>query len=812
MEASERFTAQARARLKDEIEKAGGNEVFAACRLDEDGLVRDLIIAARGNKSAVPALAPYLEKGDALVHNHPSGTLEPSDADMAVASRVGDTGVGFYIVDNELSEVYVVAEAVLRRNVVPLDADSLAGLIEEGGPLAARIKGYESRKSQVDLLKLVAKAFNQNAICAAEAGTGVGKSFAYLLPAMTWASKNKERVVISTATINLQEQLLSKDIPAVNALFKKQVKAVLVKGRANYLCRMRLKEALDEEGLFADAEESELHKIALWADVSPSGSKSDLPFMPEDGTWARICSEADFCLNMKCAHRDACFVIAMRREAADSQVLVTNHHLLFSDLSARLSGAGYENTAVLPPFSRIVIDEAHNIEGNATSYFSYSLNRFSVFKQLGRLFREKGGHRYGCAVSLQRSGKIPAKLFGKLPERIAGLRQAVSDSDAMALDLLGEEPSFRITETTGKVRKSIFDPLSALERAVQGLLQTLQEITDAAPEELSDDLSLFETKIIMIRLAETVSICSMFLNWESSPDRVFWLSRERTAARDLYACFNATPLNVSGMMQEAVYAPFQTVACVSATLTVGQRFNFWESRVGISGFEDKEILRGVFPSPFPFKTNVLLCVPRDAPAPDDPAYHAFVSKSVRSILELSGGHGLVLFTSYEALRRCYEEVRPALEAIGVTSFKQGDDERSRLMEHFKADSSSVLFATDSFWEGIDAPGDTLQVVIIAKLPFKVPTDAVQKARAEAIEKAGGNSFMDMSLPEAVMKLKQGFGRLMRRSDDRGCVAILDSRLVTKRYGGLFLDSLPDARRSIKPLAGILEDLESFLYG
>lgn len=811
MEASERFSAEARRELREEIAKAGGNEVFAACRLDDEGLVVGVIIVARGSKSAVPALAPYLEKGDVLVHNHPSGSLEPSDADLAVASRVGDTGIGSYIVDNELSNVYVVAEPVARRRMELLDPDELAGMLSPGGALARRIKGFESRESQAGLARLVARAFNEEAICAAEAGTGVGKSFAYLLPAMTWAQKNKERVVVSTATINLQEQLLSKDIPAVNALFKKPVKAVLVKGRANYLCRTRLREALDEDALMAQDEDSELFKIALWADASKTGAKSDLPFMPEEGTWSRVCSEADFCLNMKCAYRDGCFVIAMKREAADAPVLVTNHHLLFSDLAARMGGAGYENTAVLPPFSRIVIDEAHNVEANATDYFSYELNRFSVQKQLSRLYRERAGRRAGCAASLQASGKLPAGLFRPLSERIRAAREAVLAADESAQALLGDAATFRIVDSGPLTLEKVLSPLAALERALQSLLECLQDLVESAPEDMGDDVALFEMKVIMRRLADSGSVCSMFSGWKNSPDRVFWLSRERTAAKDVFVSFIATPLNVSSMMQEAVYLPFRTVVCVSATLTVGQRFDFWESRIGLRGFEDKNVLRGVFPSPFPFSTNVMLGVPADAPAPDSPGYPAFVARAVRSVLELSGGHGLVLFTSYDALKRCYEEVRPALNAIGVACFKQGDDERSRLMEHFKSDSSSVLFATDSFWEGIDAPGDTLQVVIIAKLPFKVPTDAVQKARAEAIERAGGNSFMDMSLPEAVTKLKQGFGRLMRRSDDSGCVVILDSRLVAKRYGQLFLDSLPPAKRSIKPLEELLNDLEGFLF-
>jgi ATP-dependent DNA helicase DinG len=812
MEASERFIEAARAKLRAEIAKAGGNEVFAVCKLDENGLVAEVTVAARGNRGSVPALASYIEKGDVLVHNHPSGLLEPSDADISVAGRMGELGSGSYIVDNEVEEVYVVAEPVTLRQLEQIDPGQLASILEDDGPLARKLPTYESRPPQIALLKLIARAFNDDAVCAAEAGTGVGKSFAYLIPALWWASKNRERVIVSTATINLQEQLMSKDIPAVNALFREPVKACLMKGRSNYLCHTRLREAMDEDGLFAALDDSELGKIAAWAETTGVGTKSDLSFMPEESTWSRVCSEADFCLNMKCPHRAKCFVLAMKKEAADSQVLVVNHHLLFSDLQARLSGAGWENTAVLPPFNRLIIDEAHNVENNATSYFSFELTRFQIFKQLSRLHRDRGGRRYGAAVLLQNLvKKADKKLFEEIPAKVAFVREFMAAADAQALSLLQEEQTFRITADSEEVRAAILEPLAQLEKRVQVLLAGLQDCLDAVPEDKLDDLSAYETRVIMRRLESSALVCSMFARWDDSPDQVFWLSREKSSSNDAFASFHVTPVNISRTMVEAVYEPCATVVCTSATLTVANRFDYWKSRVGLSLFTERPLLEGVFPSPFPYKTNVMLAVPTDAPNPDQAGYAEFAIDAVKKILRLSGGHGLVLYTSYQAMRQAHEEVKPFLEADGIACFKQGDDDRSRLLDKFKTDSSSVLFATDSFWEGVDAPGDTLQVVIIAKLPFKVPTDAVQKARAEAIERDGGNSFMDMSLPTAVMKLKQGFGRLMRRSDDHGAVVILDSRIHTKRYGSIFVSSLPETKKSFKPLAGILDDLESFLF-
>jgi ATP-dependent DNA helicase DinG len=387
----------------------------------------------------------------------------------------------------------------------------------------------------------------------------------------------------------------------------------------------------------------------------------------------------------------------------------------------------------------------------------------------------------------------------------------MAEADEKALAYMGGEASYRITRLDDALKDSVFLPLRALEKAVQSLLEVLQDVLEAVTEDQADDIAVYETKAVMRRLASAGSLCALFGRWDENPEQVFWLSRDRTSSKEFFVTFYSTPVNISGMMREAVYAPYSSVLCTSATLTVGERFDYWESRVGLLEGLERPLLSGIFPSPFPYKTRVVLAVPTDAPMPDQEGYQSFVNKAIKSILELSGGHALCLFTNYESLRAAYEEVRPAMNAIGVACLRQGDDDRSRILSTFKTDASSVLFATDSFWEGVDAPGDACRLVVIAKLPFRVPTDPVQKARAEAIERAGGNSFMDMSLPDAAMRLKQGFGRLMRRSTDSGAVVILDSRVVKKRYGELFLRTLPETKRSIKELSGILSDLEAFLY-
>ncbi len=809
MLASERFTDEAALRLREAIAEAGGNEVFAAGRLDEAGLVAQVELAARGGAAAVPALAGFLDRGDVLIHNHPSGRLDPSDADLSVASRAGERGVGSYIVDNELTQVYVVAEPVRQRPLIALDEDQLAGALEAGGKLAAKLPGYEARDSQLALVRSITRAFNEGYVLAAEAGTGVGKSFAYLLPALAWAARNQERVVVSTATINLQRQLMDKDIPRVAAIFKKPLKAALVKGRGNYLCVNRLREALDEEGLFA-GEDHPLRRLEAWSLETKTGDRADLSFWPEEGQWSRVCSEADECLNLRCPHRESCFVLLAKREAADADLLVANHHILFSDLAARKNGAGYEAAAVLPPFNAIVFDEAHAIESSATSFFSEELTKFDVLKQLGRLYRERRGRKFGLITRLQNIKNLPAEVLKGFPAASDAVRAAIEKLDFAALGVLSDAPNYRLTPGTADSWERAMDgPLSELERSIRALSELLKDALDAVPEESAEDQAVREAELALTRLSGLAGVCSRFRAWREAEGEVYWADKKRTAQGESFAELVITPLDIASLMDEAVFDPYRTVCCVSATLSVGGSFTFWKRRVGLDRSEQRALCEE-YPSPFPFERNALLCAPSDAPDPSDPTWQAWLNEAVAELLRASRGRALVLFTSYATLRAAWEAVKPRLDELGIGAFRQGDDERSRLLKNFLDDTASVLFATDSFWEGVDAPGDTLKLVIMCKLPFRVPTDPVQMARAEAVEARGGNAFMDLSLPEAVIRFKQGFGRLIRHSEDSGAVVVLDARVLKKRYGSLFIQSLPRTKTCFAPMRELVKAVEDFL--
>jgi ATP-dependent DNA helicase DinG len=848
--AAKRFCEKAIEKLKAEIEEAGGNEVFALGFFGGDNtaepdssdskqtnrFITRIEVSARGNEGAVPAVQDRLASADVLIHNHPSGFLTPSDNDLAIACRAAEAGVGCYIVDNHVENVYVVAEPVKRRKVSRLNPKTISASLEPGGAISRRLPSYEIRESQLELMRLIIRGFNDDALVAAEAGTGVGKSFAYLLPALSYAVANDERIVISTATITLQEQLYGKDIPLVTAGLGKKIKTVLVKGRGNYLCRRRLDDALREIYLF-DEERGQLEDIARWAETTATGSVSDLSFLPADGLWSRVCSEADTCMNMRCPERERCFVMLLRREASDARVLVVNHHLLFADLAARHEGAGYSGAVVLPPYSRIIIDEAHKTEEAATSFFSQEFSRLGIYRQLGRLYRKRRGTKSGLLLRLVSllPGKAEDNIDDRVEEAIETIRGAVDNLDETALALCGDEGVFRLTPQRERIVKDgLLVEFAALRKQLNSLAGLVRGLLEEVPEESGDDNAVWEVRAVLRRLDTVGTVCTCFIEYMEKSDEVMWMEKRAGSRGDApWVVFNVTPIDVAPSLKDALFEPSKTVVCVSATLTSGNSrrtsrggdsaedspednsgkssFDYWEKTCGLNLVSEREVLTGIFPSPFPYQSRVLLAAPSDAPLPNDGEYGVFVGNAVTALTEASGGSALVLFTSYKALRSAYEAARPGLEKQGIRLLRQGDDDRNRLLASFLSDENSVLFATDSFWEGVDAPGDTLRLVILCRLPFRSPNDPVFQARCDALKSRGGSAFMELSLPEAVMKFKQGFGRLMRRSSDHGVVVVLDGRLLRMNYGEIFLRSLPETKTCFASLENILRSMEGFLF-
>jgi ATP-dependent DNA helicase DinG len=812
MKSGERLSPEVIIKMRAEIIDAEGQEVLFTGHLSENGLVASIEAVARGNDTAAPAVYPFMMESDAVIHNHPSGVLKPSSADLQIASSLGNSGIGFFIVNNEVTRIYCVSEAVVNRKSEKLVLEDVCNFLLPGGELSQAIENYETRDSQVQMTEGVVDAFNENLINITEAGTGVGKSFAYLVPAIKWCSTNNERIIISTATINLQQQLVEKDIPLITGLMSgnNKVKSILVKGRGNYVCLRRLHDVVEENSLFQE-DNSTLKAISDWAASSPSGSKSDLSFVPEHSIWSSVCSESDSCMGLRCAYRDKCFILKLKKEAASANILVVNHHLLFSDLAMRMNGAGYTGTAVLPPFSKVVFDEAHTIENSATSFFSENYNKFILFRHTGRIFSRRRSRNTGLTIVLQKMMPHPED-FKDIPVLVSSVRIAADNLDTNTTYLMNGEYSLRLTENTST---ELLDPvLESIRDLHIKMIKFITYISDGAEilfSEEEENSDVFELKVAVQRLKNLASVLNGFLDYLTKDNNIFWVESKKTSKGEVFYSYSNTPLDISDMMQKAVYEPLETAIFTSATLTVQKKFNFWKGRIGLNKVHPDRLREFVLSSPFQFNKRVMLGIPSDAPDPASSEYQDFVSGFIVDALEISEGSALVLFTSYSMLNNTYKELEPLLTRQGISVMKQGSLDRSRLLNKFNSDISSVLFATDSFWEGVDAPGETLKLVIICKLPFRVPTDPIIKARIEAIEKNGGNAFMDLSLPEAAMKLKQGFGRLMRRKTDHGIVLILDPRIIRKSYGSILSGSLPETAKSISSSKVVLEDMENFLY-
>ncbi len=704
-------------------------------------------------------------------------------------------------------------EKVEYKKVDGLEAGNY---ISEGGSLSKISESFEERPVQVELLKKIVEAFNESKIAVFEAGTGVGKSYSYLIPSALWALTNHEKVVVSTGTINLQQQLCEKDIPAVEKIVGKKFKYVLMKGRQNYVCIRRLNDAVSILDLF-EGESDEIKKIAEWAQTSPSGSRSDMTFMPSENVWSKVNSESDACMGKKCPFFGDCFVMKVRKEAATANLIVVNHHLLFADIESRLSGAGYDDAAVLPPYHHIIFDEAHGIENAATSFFSESLNRFKLNKLINQMYRKRKNSEYGhlCSLAVLSSNEERAQDAFDLTNKI---KLALTNVEIAAKDLLANEYTKRLYDGSARDFGPLLVAIGELSRSLGSFTGIIREVMDGIDEDDRDAPCYWESKVILRHLESYVILLKNFSVWDEKRDDVFWIQKKRLPAdmvRDgsdaEYVTLTQTPLDISHLMNDGVFEQMASVICTSATLKSGHDFSYWMRRTGLALAGEERILKGEFPSPFPYNKNMLFAVPNDAPTPDNIQFQQWVEMALPRLIQAAAGRTLVLFTSYESLKSAHRNTLASMRSFPGRIMKQGDDDNGKLLEAFKKEKESVLFATDSFWQGVDIPGESLSQVIIVKLPFTVPNDPVFVARAEAIEKRGGSSFMELSVPEAVIKYRQGIGRLIRRSDDKGVVVVLDRRIYEKRYGSIFVASMPECKKMYEPLSEICKRINSFIF-
>ena len=802
------FSNHAIQQLQAAISEADGNEVFFLGRTDEARLVVDVEPLARGNRDAVPAIMIAASFGDVVIHNHPSGQLTPSQADIEIASLLGNQGIGFYIVDNLGERCNQVVSPFARKKVERLSYPEITRFYAPDGVLSAALPGYEHRPEQTKMALTLAEAFNEERVAVVEAGTGTGKSLAYLLPAALWSVRNKERVVISTNTINLQEQLIQKDIPFLQQHAEIKFRAVLVKGRGNYLCLRKLQANASDASLFKDDTARELDAIVAWSKKTEDGCRGDLSFIPKDEVWEELNCEADQCGRVKCPDYARCFFYKARREAAGADLLVVNHALLLADLSVRQE-TGYDSTAILPPFSRLVFDEGHHLEDVATSFLSSQVSRLGLVKLLGKLQHPRKAHRGILPqLSSQLSAAVPDSqddLYLEIAEVLEGRlipkRVAVHDAVTRGMDAIGEalgqrlktgasEQKLRLTpdvygsplwpEVMLQVERMCKE-LSDYAGAIQAFFKGCDKLSDKVLERLSGPLT--DLRGVKGRIESTVEALRFFTSRE--PDFCRWFELRKGPMVKL-CC---SPLEVAESIKKAILDRFKTVVITSATLAIGEKFDFLKRRTGIDLLLKERVSELLLPSPFDYARQAFVGVPADMPEPTSPLFEARLCSHLLKALKISRGRAFVLFTSYDLLTRVANRLDDPLKAAGLAPMRQGETNRHMLLSRFKSTENPVLFGTDSFWEGVDVQGKGLELVVITRLPFRVPTEPILEARSEHISALGGDPFMSYTVPQAVIKFKQGFGRLIRSREDRGAVLILDSRVLTKNYGKIFLTAL-----------------------
>ncbi|PRX33617.1 ATP-dependent DNA helicase DinG [Orenia metallireducens] len=669
-----------------------------------------------------------------------------------------------------------------------------------GNRLDSYFDKYEYRPEQQEMSVKIAEVFSKKEHLLVEAGTGTGKSLAYLVPSILMALKEEEKVIISTNTINLQEQLIKKDIPLLQEIFNLDFKAVLVKGRKNYICIRRLVQfgksaQLDNQGY------NTLSKVHNWVLETETGCRSDLDFRVDYNIWDNISSESDLCLRAACPYYEQCHFIFARDEAQEADILVVNHHILFADLSLRQERGLEGENAVLPPYKQVIFDEAHNIEEVATSYLGFRVNRRGVIKLVESLynFDQQTGillQTRAAISSLKRN--VKQNLQQNIDNKLVPLVRKVND---LSHSLFNNLIKFIDNKTKGRDRKlRLLESIRAedywqdnLMIEFENLLINLNDLGKNLSELLEDVISyedeIDEIDAVKLELkAKVESILKVgadiaeLVNFPEE-DYVYWLE-----GYDEDCSLHSAPINIAQQLQDNLLGKMDSVVLTSATLTVDKSFEFIKDNLGLIE-EDVETLE--VGSPFDYRNQLCLGVAKDLPQPNHPAFIDAVIASVKEIIQATKGRTLVLFTSYGMLNKVYNSLETQLDSLEVNNiYCQGMKSRQYLVEEFKNKKKAVLLGTSSFWEGVDIPGEELSCVVIAKLPFVVPSEPVISAKLEKLEAASQNSFMKYMVPKAVIKFKQGFGRLIRTKEDKGWIVILDNRVITKRYGKIFLKSLP----------------------
>ncbi len=741
---------------------------------------------------------------------------------LAIALASGDVSV-----EGGLDSATVALESfynIIGEDVIPgppslktelIDEEAIAAFFEEGGPLQQELGKYEVREPQVAMARAVARALNEGQFLVVEAGTGTGKSLAYLVPAIHWATKNygpAGRMIISTNTKNLQEQLFFKDLPVLKNILNIPFKAVLLKGKANYLCLDKWYSILNDLNIRLTTDErSKMLPLYFWVQHTKTGDIAENNAFRADrniSLWSKFIAENNYCPGRSCKYYNDCFLWKARNHAAQAHLVFVNHSLLFADLAA--------GNAILADYQNVIFDEAHNIEKTATEYLGTSVNIWE-FREVYRRLYLKEKRELGILVQLKqrlRYAEIEKTHQKNLEKFVVDLIVKVTTGWPMTQNLFRSLLSYikQQIDTTvndkgenNSVRKIRYTRADNFLDAIAPLFEEwktefsafIKQLNDLIEyfKELPEDVLPSQKQIIQELNAQFAQATILkenleFLLTAEWDNFVYWLELPYRAESDDLRLY-AAPLDVASVLSQRLYSNLRSGIFTSATLAVNKSLDYFKKRVGLNFVEPERLEMLLLDSPFNYQEQVLLIVPGFFPEPRHPSFRILLKDFFRKLLKYHPRGTLALFTSYTLLNELYYDLKLDFQSNNVTLLGQRiDGSRHTLITRFKAEKNSFLFGTDSFWEGIDVPGEALEILLITKLPFDVPSEPIIQAKIERIEREGGNPFMEFTVPEAIIRFRQGFGRLIRSKDDYGAIIILDTRVVRKMYGRMFLQSLP----------------------
>uniref|UniRef100_UPI0035681256 ATP-dependent DNA helicase n=1 Tax=Fusobacterium nucleatum TaxID=851 RepID=UPI0035681256 len=820
MDIKDRFSEESLQTIKKYLEEQNNKSMIFKATFDEDELIQEPFFLSLYKKKSFEETLTKVGKNEVVIRTTKPNQLYPSDMELELSEELYTRrNIAYCLLSSDLDDFYFVQDI----DRIFLEDIDIKNYFSKDGILAKEIKGFEYRQEQEEMAQYIQEAINEDKKIIVEAGTGTGKTLAYLIPAIKWAVANKKKVIIATNTINLQEQLLLKDIPLAKSIIKDEFSYVLVKGRNNYVCKRLFNElALGKNidiGTFSIEAREQIEYILKWGNKTKTGDKAELPFEVYPDVWELVQSTTELCLGKKCPYRKECFYMKTRMEKMEADILISNHHVFFADLNVRAETDFDSEYLILPRYDMVIFDEAHNIESVARSYFSVEVSKISFTRLLNRIYQRKNKKKKEKSALIRVEDTVDEKNLEDSEQYIYllnTLKEEISILQNIGDEYFDEIRKIYETNTEAPIKKS----LNNFEMTKSRFLENLREKKDIFQTKLADFLNLMmifnnvideekdkNPEVINfnnhLKMFKAYIDSFKFINSFEDDNYIYWLDIN---SKRTNVVLTATPLNIAQKLSTVLFDNLDRLVFASATIVVNGSFDYFKKSLGL---DEEDCIEAIIKSPFDYNEQMSVYIPSDIQ--DSENINAFVSDASRFILNIllkTNGKAFILFTSYTMLNQIYYSISKKLKDKGFEVFLHGDKPRSQLIKEFKEAENPILFGTTSFWEGVDVQGENLSNVIITKLPFLVPTDPVVSAISKKIEENGGNSFTDFQLPEAIIKFKQGVGRLIRKKTDSGNIFILDNRILKKRYGSLFINALP-SQKNIKILEkdDIIKEIE-----